>query len=247
MSRFVVRIGTPVVLLALLIVFVACGGKPAPGKPCKNVGRYVCMDPTTALYCNAGTYQAIPCKGTKGCSGGTVNPACDDDLAQEGDTCMATMNENHACSTDHTKGLVCKDGKYTTWLNCRGPTHCVVKPVLNSIECDDSYAENGDVCEKSGQLRCSVDRKMALRCRSGKYENDNSCRGQKECRYNNNSLHCDDSVALEGDPCDTQDEVACSIDGKIELSCKANKYVKKQDCKRKDGCVVKEGTLYCAF
>ena len=247
-TRYVVRIGAAVVVLALLAAFVARGGKLAPGGPCKNVGRYVCMDRATALYCNAGTLQAIPCKGAHGCSGGNVQPSCDDDLAEEGDACMPTAVDNHACSTDRTTGLVCRDGKFTTWLRCRGADRCVVKPTLNAIECDTSYAEPGDACDKIGLVRCSVDRKMALRCLGGKYENDNSCRGPRACRSNDSGgVFCDDSIALEGDPCDTQDEIACSMDGKIELACRGNEYVKKQDCKRKDGCVVKEGTLYCAF
>ena len=58
MSRFLVRIGAPLILGGLVMALVNCKKPPAPGGKCTNVGRYICSDPTTALFCNAGTYQA---------------------------------------------------------------------------------------------------------------------------------------------------------------------------------------------
>jgi hypothetical protein len=246
MSRFLVRIGTSFVLSCLVILLLNCKSKPAPGGTCTNVGRYVCQDPTTALFCNAGKYQAIPCSGLKGCSGGTLNPSCDDDLAKLGDACMSTTNENYACATDHNSALVCRDGKFQLWRACKGAKHCQVH--LDKVDCDNTIGDVGDPCGTSGSFVCSTDHKMLLMCQSEKLMAANSCRGPKECRLlADNKNHCDDSQAQEGDPCDTPDEVSCSMDGKSEVVCKGNKYVVKQLCKRKDGCVVRDGQLLCAF
>ena len=244
MARFVVRIGTTVVPLALLVAFVACVGRPAPGKPCKKVGAYICTDPATALYCNAGVLQAIPCKGTRGCSGGAVSPSCDDDLAQEGDACMATTNENYACSTDHKKMLLCKDGKYAMKRKCGGPSACEVKSTLNEVDCDYSISEAGDPC-MAGKVACTPDAKMALRCVGDKFVNDNACRGPKGCRSIPTGVDCDETVSMEGDPCDTDQEASCTMDAKSELICQASKYVKKRDCRGGKGCWVAGHTLHC--
>ena len=41
---------------------------------------------------------------------------------------------------------------------------------------------------------------------------------------------CDDSLAQDGDACDTPGEEACSIDQTELLTCKSNKFVKDHAC-----------------
>jgi hypothetical protein len=223
-------------LFAIALLALGCRSKPAAGDKCTKEGRYVCADLQSALYCKSGVFVAVPCKGAKGCSG-DKNPRCDYELAAEGDACMSASSENYACSVDNKSGLVCKDGKFVLWRACKGPQGCVVR--ADRIECDNTYADPGDPCGTAGSFACSVDKKLALVCKEGKYFVDSACRGPEACRVGTQArkLECDDSVANEGDPCDTEREVTCSEDHKSELVCTNLKWTKKLDCTRKDGCV----------
>lgn len=202
-------------------------------------------DKATALFCTGGVYQMVPCKGPRGCQGGTSHPQCDASVADEGDPCMAE-GERYACDTEKRRALVCKAGKYTLWRSCRGPAACKAKDT-SEIECDNTLGEPSDPCA-TGQLACSADHKKLLKCRDEKLEIDSTCRGPKECAIQADRLpFCDNTIALEGDACSHEGSVACSVDAKSELVCNNHRFVKKQECKRKGGCAIKEGSLFCAF
>lgn len=238
-------ISSALAAFAIAIVY-GCVSKPAAGKPCKQNGALNCVDGQNALYCDGTAWQAVACHGAKGCRKLGTSVTCDDDLANEGDGCVNFTNENHACSTDHSKILICKSGKFQKKRDCKGPTHCTVKAVGNDAElhCDNAVAEAGDTC-LPGSLACTPDGKMKLRCVGEKFVNDNTCRGPKGCHLTNNTLYCDETIAMEGDVCDTASEVTCGMDGKSELICTGGAYKKKRDCKGKDGCYVRGTTLYC--
>jgi hypothetical protein len=72
---------------------------------------------------------------------------------------------------------------------------------------------------------------------------------------------CDDGVALEGDPCEVRDRIACAVGGQYELVCAALRdddgggggatddpaplrYARKRECRRTD-CRVDGSKLYC--
>ncbi len=73
-----------------------------------------------------------------------------------------------------------------------------------------------------------------------------SCRGADGCHIERGArtVACDDSVALEGDPCDQPKRIACSIDRKSELVCSASRYARKRDCRRTD-CKLDGNELFC--
>ena len=229
MSRFLVRFGAPFALLGLVFLTINCKKPPAVGGKCTNLGRFICSTPDSALLCNGGTYEAISCRGARGCTGGSLNPQCDDDLAQLGDACFSATNDNYACATDHKSSLKCENGKFALYRTCKGLKGCTVNVKADEIDCDTSLVDVGDPCGTSGTYSCSSDHKMELMCQSEKFVPANSCRGPRECRIMDDKVHCDESVALEGDPCDTADEVTCSVDGKSMLTCKGSKFAHKMD------------------
>jgi len=209
------------------------------------------MDALDALLCKGGTYITVPCRGPRGCAplGHSGDIECDDDLANLGDNCMSYVDEDYACSTDRSKALVCKEGKFQLWGNCRGPKACQIRS--NTVDCDRTLQEADDPCTIPNNYACSVDQKFMLICHDGRMVADNSCRGPKGCVHNEHEhrVDCDDTIALEGDPCSDQDEVCCSQDGKSRLICKNHKYVVEKPCRRREGCswVNKEGQPRCEW
>jgi hypothetical protein len=74
----------------------------------------------------------------------------------------------------------------------------------------------------------------------------NTCRGPKQCRIlsvpkqDRVEFLCDDSVAQDGDACDTNGEEACSMDRKGMFVCRGNKFGSLKPCA--SGCVYEEKT-----
>lgn len=246
-SRHVVSVAT--VALALLAFAGAPSGckllkKPEPGQPCPKPDQYVCTSATAALYCNAGTYMALPCEGPKGCSGIGAAARCDDDLASVGEACVTSVaGSNYSCSKDLKTELMCQADKFVLDRPCKGPTACQVKS--NAIYCDDSVADVGDPCTM-GKYSCSSDHLTELGCQGAKYAARMSCRGPSQCGFNDKTkgIFCDKTVALAGDPCDTEGFKTCAADGKNLLSCTASKFAQFQACKT--DCVPSQtGTAKC--
>jgi hypothetical protein len=238
------RLATAACSLFLLVVLPGC--KQQPGSKCSSNGKFMCADTSSALVCQNGIVVSVACRGPKGCAGAGAASECDDDLAQEGDGCMMTLNENYACSTDHKTELLCKDGKFAAVRTCKGTKACTI--AANVIHCDDSVADVGDACvEEAGDANyaCSVDKKVEIVCKGGKFEESNSCRGAKGCWIDGELVHCDASFGRDGDVCRPVDNHACSEDAKSELKCTAQmKWTKKRDCKR-EGCKVKGNEIWC--
>jgi hypothetical protein len=240
------RIGTGLLAAAAILVLTQCHLKPKAGGKCATNGKYLCDSGGTALLCQDGTYVSMPCRGPKGCMGTGPGSQCDDDLAQEGDVCMTTLNENYACSTDHKKELLCKDGKFAEVRSCKGPKACAIQGDM--IHCDDSLADVGDPCVEEpadANYACSTDKVTEVVCKAGKFNPSNSCRGVKGCWIAGEVVHCDASFAREGEICRPVDNHACGEDAKSEMQCSPQmKWVKKRDCKRA-GCKVKGNEVYC--
>lgn len=228
-------------LLTALLLTVGCEGKPAPGRNCKNPGRFVCQDEATALFCGAGVYQAIPCRGARGCTGGLVAPICDTRSATEGDACMPPSNDDHACAADRARALVCRDGTWTAWRACKGARGCVA--MADHVECDNTIADVGDPCAAADSFACTVDGGALLACRGDRMQTVRTCRGIGECRVDVDSrkVACDDSVGREGDACDPAGATACSVDKTTELVCESGRFVNGRACNRRDGCAPQRG------
>jgi hypothetical protein len=246
MARVWRRFAEFAVLPLLIVVLAHCGLRPKAGGKCSSNGKYMCTDPSGGLLCDNGTLVPLPCRGPKGCAGTGSASQCDDDLAKEGDACVMMLNENFACSTDHKKELICKEGKFAVRRACKGTKECTIE--TDALHCDDSMGDVGDVCvEEAGDANyaCSVDKQTEVVCKGDKFLASNSCRGAKGCWITNDVVHCDMSFAREGDVCRPVDNHSCSEDAKSEMKCSPQmKWVKKRDCKH-EGCKVKGNEVYC--
>ncbi len=86
--------------------------KPPSGK---------CTGASEALACVRGTVTRVECRGPAACKPKGSSVTCDQSLASEGDTCIAS---GVACTVDHSALLICKDGKFVRGADC--PQGCVV-------------------------------------------------------------------------------------------------------------------------
>jgi hypothetical protein len=247
MVRVCRRIAVAVFAVTLVVCLLDCK-KPAPGGACTSNGKFVCTSATGGLICQNGTLQTLPCRGPRGCQGVGAAAQCDDDLAQAGDACQQTLNENYSCSTDHASELVCKDGKFVVARTCKGLKKCSINGDL--ISCDDSLADVGDACvvePGDANYACSSDKKTEVVCdaASAKFVATDSCRGSKGCWIDRDFVRCDSSFAREGDICRHVDGHACAEDAKSELKCNPQgKWQHQHDCKR-EGCKVKGNEIWC--
>jgi hypothetical protein len=228
-----------------VLAFAACRTRPSAGGTCRIADQLVCGQAGGALVCDSAKWVEVPCKGQRGCARRGDSDECDDTLAAAGDRCPRNPPLDYACTADRTKALVCKDGSFSLWRECRGPEGCQVADGRN-IHCDTSLGEPGDPCAQHGTFACSADRKTMLVCDGNTLAAASSCRGPDGCHTQRDTrkVDCDDSVALEGDPCDQPKRIACSADHKAELVCSANRYAKKRDCRRSD-CRLEGNELFC--
>jgi hypothetical protein len=218
------------------------GCKPKAGTTC-TAGQVACMDAQTGLFCGRdGTYHAMTCRSSLGCkeASGAVN--CDNSIALVGDGCNTP--DDAACRLDYKAGLLCKGGTFALAETCKGPGAC--KIAGDAITCDNDVSDPGDPCRTAGDYACTSDRGLVLRCEGGKMTPLNTCRGPKACSIVNhpvdNSVEfmCDDSIAIVGDPCDTNGEEACTIDKKSIVVCVANKFANPKACGGPAGCSYEE-------
>lgn len=246
MARIRPRFVIALLCAAWLTGLTSCR-RPAAGDACTQNGKFVCTSHTGGLICQSGTLQTLPCRGPRGCQGAGAASQCDDDLAQPGDACQQTVNENDSCSTDRAEQLLCKDGKFAVARTCKGPAKCTVTGDV--IGCDDSVADVGDPCivePGEANYACSTDKKIELACdaATARFQASNSCRGPKGCWMDANLPHCDNTVGREGDVCRPFDNRVCSEDGKAELKCsQQGKLVRVRDCKH--ACSVRSGRIEC--
>jgi hypothetical protein len=231
------------------LALTGCKGKPAPGRPCTAIGLVACSDPGHAFVCDgaapveagapssreAAAWSAITCRGAGGCARRGGADDCDDTLGVEGDPCPRGPPVDYACTADGARALACADGRFGLWRACRGPDGCRVVDGKN-VQCDTSLGEDGDPCGQSGAYACSVDRKTMLLCNGAHLKPASSCGGPAGCQveHDTHRVDCDDSVALEGDPCDQTKRITCSVDHKAELVCTDGRYARKRDCRRTD-------------
>lgn len=215
----------------LVLLLTACGKRV--GSSCKP-GESLCMDEKNALVCHGGKLEKVACAGPLGCVKIQDRASCDDSVASEGDPCMGETDEEYACSPDNKRALVCKDGKFALYLECRGKGGCSL--LGHAVSCDTSIAAKGDPCRSQGAIACSEDGKQMLECRQGRFETHRYCRGQYGCSLKGEAPTCDETLSLEGDPCGLPGLVVCSVDGSRELICQGGAFMKSRSCKK--GCTV---------
>ena len=90
-------------------------------------------------------------------------------------------------------------------------------------------------CTKDGALFCGEDGKLVA----------TSCQGPLGCVQHGKAASCDQSLAVVGEPCEDQDNVACSVDKRSELDCKAKLWTLGATCKGAKGCELKGEELFC--
>jgi hypothetical protein len=241
MHRRVLAGGLAVLSLSLVL---AAGCKPKVGGSCSGATT-VCEDKTSALSCVEGAYVAVACHGEKGCTQDGNTAECDESIADEKEICVAP--DAIACSADHKEALRCTNRAYLVDETCKGPTGCKLD-ADRKVTCDNDIADVGDPCHFLGDYACTTDKSLVMRCDAHKMTPLNTCRGPRQCRIvqlpkqDKVEFLCDDSIAQEGDACDTNGEEACSIDKKSLYVCTANKFAFSKPCPGQAGCTYEEKT-----
>jgi hypothetical protein len=232
-------------LTAVLTAFAACRHRPTTGGRCRVENQLVCIGDDRAVACNSGTWVELPCRGVHGCGRRGESDDCDDTIALDGDACPRNPPIDYACTADRGEALLCKEGRFGLWRACRGPDKCEVVDGRN-LRCDTRAGEPGDPCGQRGTYSCTPDHSAMLLCDGTALAFASSCRGPKGCATapGEGQVECDDSVAIEGDPCDRPKRIACSVDRKSELVCARSKYEKRRDCRRSE-CRLDGNELFC--
>jgi hypothetical protein len=155
---------------------------------CNVADDITCADDKKAsLQCKSNKWLLDEvCLGPKGCSQSANTISCDTSTAKEGDKC--TREDNNACSLEHKAHLVCKGGKFTLSENCRGEKGC--RDVGNKIDCDDSVAQIGEMCDTVNNHACALDSKSIVKCNGSKWVADEACKGRKICKVNGSEVGC---------------------------------------------------------
>jgi hypothetical protein len=131
--------------------------------------------------------------------------------------------------------LVCHDGKWEEML-CRGPQGC--SKTSGDNVCDQSVAEDKDVCNLQNDFVCTADKKGMLECQKNRWTFVHSCLGERNCLMEQKKVVCDNSIANAGDACREEDDYACSPDKKNALVCRGGKFIVASNCKGKNACRV---------
>jgi hypothetical protein len=156
-----------------------------------------------------------------------------------GDKCKA---DQMACQ-DPKSALICVNGAFAQ-MSCRGASGCAASG--DAVSCDNKFAQATDGCNKeTSDLACTEDKKGELRCKDNKLVLASSCRGPKGCWWEGSTLHCDTDVADPSDPCEDDEDLACSTDGKALLKCKKDHYAVEFTCKGPLGCKVDGTKVRC--
>jgi hypothetical protein len=226
------------VAIVLGLLFTAgCKSKPKAGDKCTG-DEATCIDKTTILECQAGTYAQMACKGARGCaekatgtsrSGRTVTTnyavECDFSAAAAGEACL---DDTSQCNAEKNAMVTCKDKKVTRTA-CLGPKAC--SESATQVDCDTSIQPLGADCD-ANDVACSPDKKTMLHCVKGKLALAANCRGAKACTVDNHKIDCDHGAQNVADPCETDGDYECSADNKSILKCGAGKWALDQKCKK---------------
>jgi hypothetical protein len=143
--------------------------------------------------------------------------------------------ETKEVCVEDKKALVCHDGKWEE-MSCRGDKGC--QKSGSDSTCDQSVAEEKDVCNLIGDFVCTADKKGMLECKGNRWTFVQSCLGERACVMEQKKVTCDNSVANLNDTCREEDDYACAPDKKSALVCRSGKFVTASKCSGKNGCRV---------
>lgn len=149
-----------------------------------------------------------------------------------GATCKIETKE--VCN-DAKQALACHDGKWEE-MTCRGPAGCAKNGGEGT--CDQSVAEDKDVCNLNGDFVCSGDKKSMLECQKNRWTFVQNCFGERACTMEAKKVTCDNSLANKDDACREEEDYACAMDHKSALVCRQGKFVVASLCKGKKACNV---------
>ncbi|MDB4937273.1 MAG: hypothetical protein JWP87_4245 [Labilithrix sp.] len=234
------RVGNWILLsLVVGVVLVSTGCKPKVGAKCKP-GAVVCTK-EGALFCgDDNKYVAEGCHGPAGCAGTGTQASCDNTLALAGESCE--IEGNIACAVDKKAQLDCKNHKWVVGATCKGAKGCEFRD--EELFCDHTLADTNDACHRDGQIACTNDRALILKCQSNVFTPVDTCKGPKSCTFQEHperdlvEFDCDDSFANEGDPCNSEGFFACAVDKKSIHTCRSKKFSLVKTCPGPKGCTV---------
>jgi hypothetical protein len=143
--------------------------------------------------------------------------------------------ETKEMCVDDKKALACHDGKWEE-LVCKGKDGC--SKATGEHVCDQSVADDKDVCNLTDDFVCTGDKKGMLQCTKNHWTQVQSCLGARACTMESKKVTCDNSIAKEGDTCREEEDYACSIDGKTALKCTKSIFVPASICKGPNSCKI---------
>jgi hypothetical protein len=160
------------------------------GEVCNIENNVTCSeDKKSSLLCKDKKWQLDEvCTGPLGCvlAQNEKRLDCDATIAKDGDKC--SREKSLACSSDKKVKLECKGGKYTMTSNCRGDQGC--RRIGDAIDCDDSLAVVGDMCQQADHYSCSVDGKSVVKCDGTRWALDETCKNRKSCKLSGDKVGC---------------------------------------------------------
>jgi hypothetical protein len=178
------------------------GGEPECDDDISKEGEACVMPPAGALnvacttdakgllHCANNKWTlASGCKGPKGCKFSGTNFTCDDDFADVGDVCVTQAGDtNYSCTPDKKQEVVCQGNKFVSWRLCKGPKGCHLS--ADNVMCDDSFADEGDVCRHVDNGACTADAKTMLKCSPQfKWTKAKDCK-KDGCKVEGNNVTC---------------------------------------------------------
>jgi hypothetical protein len=214
-----------VTVISALVWVTACEKKPKAGDPCQTTA--ICATPSSALFCKAGTFVAVDCKGPGGCSAGE-DTSCDIAGDAPGDPCVREFSS--FCTADRKSAATCKKGKVEI-NECAGS--CKVDE-RKKVQCAPMQRAGGS-CSSMVSDTCSNDGTDSwLTCKDGKFVTSEVCHGPLKCSWMAGNVACDTSVGVPGEPCVTGSR--CDTTRTLVLSCQDGELVTGQRCEGPKGC-----------
>jgi hypothetical protein len=153
---------------------------------------------------------------------------------QVGDKC----SDGNVSCVGTTQALFCNGGTFAA-MTCKGPLGCVSHGT-DDVDCDNSFAAEKDGCNKKDDAACSTDHRSIFLCDGEKFYVASTCKGAHGCSVKDDNLTCDNDIADLGDPCNFENDYACSSDKLMAMKCVAKKMVPLNACRGPKACVVHE-------
>jgi len=213
-------------LLFVLLIAVPCCAKP--GDACTD-SPGSCADKASHLVCVGGKYVLETCKGQAGCTDDKTL-TCDNSKADVGDGCG--HEGARACSSDGSKELRCRDGKFGVEWSCRGG--CTLD-ASNNPKCTPT-GDVGEVC-RPDSIVCDTAQKTQLDCIDGRLAINRTCHGALGCFTEpGGGVRCDRTTALDNEACRLDGTGACDVAKKNVMLCQNGHYKTQLHCAGPIGC-----------